>query len=221
MTKAKPINQKLMAEFIGILLGDGCIGIYRCKKGKGTHIQYRVKITLDSRNVGYVAFTAHLFSKVFGFRPLVRNRTGENTCDVLSYKKETVRFLLEEVGLKLSPKWDTAGIPKAFTTKECGAFVLRGYFDTDGSVIVFDNNGTKYPRIEMKVCPAPMQKQFAEILSRLEIRFRAHEIGKGKIVIQVNGRKEVQKWASIIGSDNPVHKQKLEAVCASDSNSSV
>lgn len=212
MINNEPKNQRLMAEFVGILLGDGSIGIYHCKKGEGEHIQYRVKITLDSRNRQYIVHTAQLFSKIFGFKPLVRNRTGENTCDVLSFKKDVVRLLLEEIGMKRSPKWHTAEIPKAFLTSEYGPLVLRGYFDTDGSVIVFNNNGTRYPRIEMKVCPSPMQRQFAEILSKTEIRFRMHEIGKGKIVIQVNGRKEVQKWAAIIGSNNPVHKQKLGAL---------
>ncbi len=30
-------DEKTLAEVVGILLGDGCVGKYSCKKGKGMH----------------------------------------------------------------------------------------------------------------------------------------------------------------------------------------
>ena len=58
--------------------------------------------------------------------------------------------------------------------------VLRGYMDTDGCVVIFNNNGTKYPRLEMKVCPSPMQNQFIEILKKHHFEPRVNDIGKVK-----------------------------------------
>ncbi|MBI4440532.1 hypothetical protein HY639_00025 [Candidatus Woesearchaeota archaeon] len=42
------MNKLELAELIGILLGDGCIGRYVIPAKDKIKMQYRVKITLDS-----------------------------------------------------------------------------------------------------------------------------------------------------------------------------
>jgi hypothetical protein len=209
------------AEFLGVLLGDGCIGEYCCKKKNGKHVQHRIKITLDSRNREYVEYVAALFSKVLGFHPLIRKRRGENTCDILSFKRDAALFLLNEVGLKLSPKWNRAKIPEEFMSEALGARVLRGYFDTDGATIIYDNNGVLYPRFEMKVMPAPMQKQVQTLLEKLGFHFTIRHLEKRKILIRLNGKEQITRWLSIVGTRNPVHAQKIAAFSAIRANPSV
>ena len=102
----------------------------------------------------------------------------------------------------MSPKWNRMEIPEKFMKKEFYPHILRGLFDTDGSVTIFNNNGIVYPRIEIKICPSPAQKQFIEILNNLGFNYKIQNLDKGKIRIRVSGVKELKKWFEIIGSSN-------------------
>ena len=94
--------------------------------------------------------------------------------------------------------------------KEFYPYLLKGLFDTDGSVTVFNNNGTIYPRIEIKICPSPAQKQFIEILESLGFSYRVQNLDKGKVRIRVSGVKELKKWFEVVGSSNPVYLERTK-----------
>ncbi|MFT4892910.1 MAG: hypothetical protein ACI8Z7_000699 [Candidatus Nanohaloarchaea archaeon] len=212
--KYPDLEDPMLAEFVGILLGDGMIGKYECDRGDGTYsIQHCVKITLSSEETGYQDYIEDMFSDLFGVKPSCGKRKNENSYDIRCFQKELFEFLVEEVGLKKSPKWEKAEIPNVFLSQEnLAKRVLRGYFDTDGSVVLTDNNGVLYPRLEMKICPSPMQDQFIEILDSLGFRFGAYEIGKGKIRIQMNGKTQLAKFENEVGINNPKHVLKAEKV---------
>ena len=55
-----------------------------------------------------------------------------------------------------------------------------------------------------------MQSQFIEILNRHEFNFGVYKIGKGKIRIQMNGKKELMKWKKLIGFSNIKHQRKCD-----------
>lgn len=88
--------------------------------------------------------------------------------------------------------------------------MLRGCFDTDGSVVLTNNNGILYKRLEIKVCPSPMQKQIIDILRRNGFVFGAYQIGAGQVRIQLNGEKQIRRWVEKIGFKNPKHLRKIE-----------
>ncbi|PSG99443.1 MAG: hypothetical protein BRC29_04980 [Nanohaloarchaea archaeon SW_7_43_1] len=91
-------------------------------------------------------------------------------------------------------------------------YVFRGYFDTDGSVVLTDNNGTLYPRLETKICPSPMQNQLTKILESQGFNFGAYGIGKGKIRIQMNGKGQLAKFRDEIGFKNNKHVLKAQEI---------
>lgn len=163
----------LFAEFVGVMLGDGMIGKYECDRGDGTSsIQHCVKITLSIDEKRYRNYIEDIFEQLFDIRPSVSKRKGEKTCDIRCFRKELFDFLVDEAGMKVSPKWNKARIPgEIFSNAGLQKHVLRGYFDTDGSVVLTDNNRTLYPRLEMKICPSPMQTQLVDILEQLDFRF--------------------------------------------------
>lgn len=205
------LEAKALAEFVGILLGDGSIGKYECKRGDGTvSVQHCVKVTLSSEEVEYIGYVNSLYQELFGINPSVNERKGEKTCDIRTFQKELFEFMTKQAGLKVSPKWDSAIIPNKYLNNSLEKHVLRGYFDTDGSLVLTDNNGTIYPRLEMKICPSPMQSQFIGILERKGFNFGSYDIGKGKVRIQMNGKKQLEKWITKIGFKNQKHKEKLE-----------
>jgi len=200
-----------IAELVGILLGDGCIGVYDCKTGNKIKKQYRVKVTLHSKDdVEYAKHVCKLLEKQFSVKPLIRFRKNENTMDILVFGQNFVKILTEEIGLKMSPKRHIAVIPKTLINSELELDVIRGYFDTDGSVVLTNNNGTLYPRLEMKICPSPMQKQIPEILQRHNFKFGVYDAGNGEVRVQLNGKKELEKWVSNIGFSNPKYQEKLK-----------
>jgi len=194
---------KKLAELIGIILGDGSINIYP----KINH--YRIKITLDSINdKTYSSYIRDLIRDIFKESPIIKLRKNENSVDLLLFKRKMIRYLLE-IGLKKSPKWNRAIIPPQFLTRKLEKYVLRGYFDTDGSVVLANNNGIVYPRLEMKICPSPMQDQFIGILKRNNFKFGVYQIGKGEVRIQLNGVSELKKWERLIGFSNEKHLHKF------------
>lgn len=206
------IGDPMLAELVGILLGDGMIGRYKCDRGGGTYsVQHCVKVTLSSEETGYQGYIEGMFKEIFGIEPSCSKRKNESAYDIRCFQKELFEFLVDEVGLKKSPKWQRAQIPEFFLSQEnLARNVLRGYFDTDGSVVLTNNNGTLYPRLEMKICPSPMQNQLTDILDDLDFRYGAYEIGEGKIRVQMNGKTQLAKFKDEVGMMNSKHISKAE-----------
>jgi hypothetical protein len=186
---------KYTAELAGILLGDGSINIYP----KINH--YRLQITLNSNETEYAKYINTLFKKIFAKELLIKFRKNENTMDLHCFNRTIIRTIIE-AGFKVSPKWNRATIPMQFMNKKFGRYVLRGYFDTDGCVTITNNNGTFYPRLEMKIMPSPMKKQFPKLLDMYRFKYGMYEIGLGKVRIQMNGKKILEKWKKEIGFSN-------------------
>ncbi len=195
------IENKKFAEFIGVILGDGCIMDYKNHK--------ELKITLHSEDdLHYSKYLKELFFDLFGLDIKSYMRKGENTLDLRIVNKHLINFLLCNVGLISSPKKGRAKIPDNFM--HYGLDVLRGYFDTDGSLVTTNNNGTIYPRLEMKICDSPMQKQFISLLKKNGFRYRAYNLGNGAVRVQMNGKNQLKKWVNLIGFNNLKHLNKLK-----------
>lgn len=204
--------EEKLAELVGILLGDGSINVYQRRDRPGK--QYRIKVTLNSeKDREYANYVSSLFRDVFGEVPRQYHRKGEKTLDLIIRKRKVVQGLLRH-GLVLSPKWKRAVVPKKFMRRKLIRFVLRGYMDTDGCISVFDNNGTEYPRIEMKICPSPMQQQLVRAIDSVGIKARINRLDRGKIRIMVSGTKKLIQWEKTIGFSNPRNGKIAEKIIA-------
>ncbi len=204
---SKELEDEKYAEISGILLGDGCITL---KENNPKSIN-RLKISLNSvDDLAYIYHVKKLLQDTCGEEAKVKNRKNENTTDIMIFKKKVVLFFIQELGLQISPKWERAIIPERFMQEKLDLKVLQGYFDTDGCLVTANNNGTIYPRLEMKVCPSPMQKQFIEILKKYDFRFGVYEIGNGEVRIQLNGKEQLRKWIGLVGFNNKKHSEKIK-----------
>jgi len=186
---------KYSAELAGILLGDGSINIYP----KINH--YRLQITLNSNEKEYAEYIRKLFKVIFDKELSIKFRKDENTLDLFCFNRKIIRELIN-LGFVTSPKWNRAKIPTQFMNLRIGKYVLLGYFDTDGCVVITNNNGTKYPRLEMKIMPSPMKRQFQELLDKYNFKYGIYEIGRGEVRVQMNGNKLLKKWKEEIGFSN-------------------
>ena len=206
----------LIAEFIGIMLGDGSIGIYNTHVGNKIKKHRTVKVTLDSRNEGYINHVTNMMRNVLNVEPRIhyKNSEGykrkENAVDIKTHKKEKFDYVLNEIGLKISPKWNRMKIPEGYEKGKLSLFVLKGLFDTDGCVAIYDNNGTIYPRIEIKLSPCPAQEQINNILDEFGFHYKIQKLDRGKTSIRISGKTELKKWFGLIGSSNPIHLERAK-----------
>ena len=195
-----------LAELVGIILGDGSINIYK----KNNH--YRLKISghsIDDKL--YHDYISLLFEELFEVTPIRKNRINEQTTNTFIFKRDIINFFVDVLGMKTSPKWKRALIPPSFLRSDLELNVLKGYFDTDGSVVLTKNGkNTLYPRLEMKISPSPMQQQFIAILKRngFNLTISPKPNGNNLVRIQMNGIKPLLKWHKIVGFSNPKHKEK-------------
>ncbi|MEW6748210.1 MAG: hypothetical protein AB1295_00675 [Candidatus Micrarchaeota archaeon] len=193
---------KELAELIGILLGDGSLGIYTSNYCGKIRTQYRIKVTLNSeKDARYSIYVCNLFVKVFGRKPKTWKRPGEKTLDLYLLGKSSLSFLTE-LGMVLAPKWGRARIPERFLEVPLDRYVLRGYMDTDGCVCAVNNNGIRYPRIEMKICPSPMQGQLIRAMLRNGFRPQINSLERGKIRVVLAGLKNLALWSRGVGFSN-------------------
>ncbi|MBI2628627.1 hypothetical protein HYW74_00925 [Candidatus Pacearchaeota archaeon] len=204
-------KEERLAEFVGVMLGDGCIGIYDCKAGNRIKKQYQLKVTLDSRNKEYSDYVYNLIKDILEVEPKPYLKKDENTIDIRVFKKDKILFILNDIGLELSPKWNRAKIPEKFLDKNWGLFVLRGLFDTDGSVTRFNNHGIIYPRLELRLSPSPMQDQVIDILRKNNFNYKIQKLERGKIKIRLSGINELKKWKAMVGSSNELYLNRINS----------
>ena len=87
------IENSKFAEFLGILIGDGSIGIYKCKAYNKIKTQYKLQITLNSiDDKVYIQYVKDLITDLFGIIPRTFNRKGK-TYDIRIFKKDIINFL--------------------------------------------------------------------------------------------------------------------------------
>lgn len=132
-TSAERIGQnEELAEFIGIMLGDGNIYI---NKKYGT---YQIRVAChehDEKN--YLFFVKQLMEKLFGIEAYFKHHSDKNTKSM--YACTSKRRIVEKVmtlGLPAGNKVKhNVGIPHwIMQNEELMKACIRGLFDTDGSV---------------------------------------------------------------------------------------
>ena len=89
-----PLRSNELAEFAGILLGDGGI------------TKYQVTLTLHSRNDElYSKFVIDLIKKLFGVQPAVYSKKDALAINIVVSRKELVSFCKKELNLPIVPTY--------------------------------------------------------------------------------------------------------------------
>ena len=194
-----PRHSTSLAEFIGILLGDGGI------------TARQVCITLnktDDRE--FVVYVKKLIEHLFSVRPSVYERKGENVLIIAISRTMLVR-ILSSMGLSMGNKVTRqAQVPlwirssNAFT-KNC----LRGLFDTDGCFFVdkhvykektYENPGMNFTNRSL-----PLLQFFKQSMEK----FGMYPKQTTKFSIFLRRENEIRRYFQQIGSSNPKHNKKF------------
>lgn len=177
-----------LAEFTGILLGDGHL------------TPTQVTVTLGKKEKAYVDHVAQLMKKLFEDLPRkYMSKRGDWTVYVGS--TELVRWFLKN-GLVFNKVKSQVRVPKwCFRNDGLKRRLLRGLIDTDGSVYKL-KSGTQ---ISFCNCSARLLYDTRKIL--LELGFNPSRISANKIYL--TRKKDLWKYYEEIGFGNSKHANRF------------
>ncbi len=202
-TVSLPSSSEKLAEFIGIILGDG--GVTR----------NQITITLHKEDdKEYSKFVKHLIGELFSVIP------GEYIIPEKEAKRLVIsrRLLVEYLGTlgikrgsKVKNQVDIPGwiLTNTKYKKAC----LRGLIDTDGCIILhkYRSKGRiyRYKKISLTNRAYPLLLSASSILTKLGIQ---HRITKNCFEIRIEAQSEVEKYFQYVGTNNPKHLSRYASV---------
>lgn len=188
-----PRNSCLLAEFLGIVFGDGGIGN-----------PWQLVITLNAiSDNDYSHYLEQIINKLFQIKPVIWKRPKENTLRIICSSTSLVDFLIKKgcvKGNKVKQQLDIPSwIKKVSSYKK--AFV-RGLVDTDGCLYIHKHHtkGKLYKNIGFCFTSAslPLLKSVGDILR--ENNIKPHYRGKQRIFLY--GETPIKRYLKIFGSSN-------------------
>ncbi len=208
---------KELAEFFGILTGDGYINQYIYPKRKVSVIEITGN---KEKDFDYMKnYVPKLIKKLFNVSPKIYLRENQNTIRVIIYSKKIFN-LIKEKGFPLGDKGEIE-IPD-WVAKENILFrkFIRGFFDTDGHLSLKNKEGKKYPVIGLSSKSRTLLNQMKDFLDSLNITSylglnrginspRVKE-GKRDYKIQISGVKNTNLFFKEIGSSNLRNLEKYD-----------
>lgn len=192
-----PIYSNLLAEFVGIILGDGGI------------TNHQVTVSLNYiKDAKYILYVKSLFKKLFSFVPVRMDNIKQNYTSIVASSTNLVEFL-EKIGLHRGNKVkQQVDIPKwVFKNKEWMEFCLRGLIDTDGNIARKNYHAnTLAMQISFKNYSEPLLKSARRIFFKLG--YNPSETSHNQIYI--TRFKEVLRYINEIGFSNSKHIKRYK-----------
>ena len=203
---------KNFAVLYGVMLGDGCLSlVHKMKKF----------ISITGNKLDDIPFFEGIIKPIIKSQinkdiP-IKFRKNENTIDLNFVNKKLFDFL-NNCGFPIGKKGNKLFIPRIFYEQGIVKYVIKGFFATDGSLVLTKNNGTLYPRVEANGIAKELIKEISDFLNFHGIKCHFY-LCKRKIHlknyqqqyrIQINGRENLKKFIKEIGFINPKQIGKLK-----------
>ncbi|MFH0830168.1 MAG: LAGLIDADG family homing endonuclease [Candidatus Aenigmatarchaeota archaeon] len=207
-----PSKSEKLAEFLGIMAGDGSMAVYR----RGTKTDYRVIVSGDSRDDA-VYLTKHVHSLVkelFGLEPTYWYQKSQHTMHLVIRSKLLLEYL-SSIGVNVGRKINMS-IPEWILEKRIFILAyLKGLFDTDGGIYL--RNGT-YPVVSL----AQKSRKLVESVEK-QLKANGFTVWVDYDIVRkdprgfvstghrlyISGKKNLGLWNKHIGFSNPKHASKL------------
>ncbi len=179
-----------LAEFFGIMLGDGHIS------------RYQVVVGLGNKEEQYANYVAGLMERVFGVRGHIAvRRSGYR--DVYFGSVDIVKWFLNE-GLVHHKVRSQVDIPRwLFSSRKFSQRFVRGFFDTDGSVYQL-----KFGiQISLSNNSLPLLTSLRAMLNGLG--YKASHVSAARVYLTRRG--DVWRFFEEIRPRNPKHVRRFKA----------
>jgi len=201
-----------LAEFLGILTGDG----YITKLPR----TFQFGIVVDAiKDKEYLEnYVKPLVEKLFEVKTRITFRNG--ALNLIFYSKNIGEYITS-LGFPVGKKGNLPIIDFVKQNEKLWPYFLRGYFDTDGCIF-WDQRKiyTKpYPRITFTTISESLANDLKNCLEKLG--FSIYIIKKNRITtlakrgysitydIEFYGHKHLKMWNSLVGSSNPTKRLVL------------
>lgn len=200
-------DDPLFLEFYGILLGDGWLSNFNIKDKKVWLIGISSNLTLDKE---FTYYYISIIQKLFNRKGVVRIKPLNNVAEFVFSHKILLKYLNEKLGFPIGKKINLE-INRSIYSLDFDKlrYVLRGIFDTDGSIYLNKNNKGiyAYPIISIHMKEPKLIKQIQEILKNNGFKV---VYDKRNNMIKINGKDQLRRWLHYIGSSNPYKLNKIK-----------
>jgi hypothetical protein len=192
---------KYMYEFYGILMGDGCISRYTLKYRSNPCYEIRIDGSSFTDVEYYYNHLVNLLSKVAKKVPKPYLRKQCNGICIHFRNKEFALFLNEKFDFPFGKKRNIKIKEEVLLNFDNLKHVIRGLFDTDGSLYFTKNNSEEryYPIIEITTYSSNLLNQLKTALISEGFIVK---INHRKDSIKLHGKKNLLKWMEIIGTSH-------------------
>ncbi len=216
----KPIKPRLLlskpskelAEFVGVMLGDGNLQ----EMPEKSIYQTRV---FGHKQDDYEYLTENvcgLFQKLFGFKPSIYAKGGKKVI-ILSKQSKSLNFTLKYFGLKPGNKVNSGtSIPGwVFKDKNYLRACIGGLIDTDGSIYP-KTKKHKTPSIWFSNASPEIRRAFTKALKILGYRVSKWTEKRNSLCqsCSIGNSEDVIKYFKEIGFNNPKHRKRFEKFCS-------
>jgi intein/homing endonuclease len=194
-----------MAEFCGVLIGDGNIWTNGRK--------YEITITGNPKDKNYLDKLSTFVSNRIKPNPYYRLRGRGLRLTI--YSKQFFLFLTKEVGIISGKQKNTGPIPKSIlaSSRSLKLRFIRGIFDTDGSVFTSDKKGVEnYPTIEITNENSILLLSIRKILYAEGFKTTFRKSNTNTFKIAIHGNKMLRLWLDVVGSSHPRKRLKMESI---------
>lgn len=204
-----------LAEFIGIMVGDGHIDD-RKRKDRNLEQVYELQIHGNIKDEKYYSnYVNKLIFKLFNIEFKLHLNKTKNAVLLLRNSKAIHSFLKNY--FELPSRKDNIEVSKIImqSSEKIKIAFLRGFFDADGCFVV-KYKPNSYPVVQAASKSSKLIQEIAQILSELNIlccKFKDDKYYEKRNIryithcININGRKRVEKYMNKIGFSN---KNKIE-----------
>lgn len=204
---------KNFAILYGIMLGDGCL-CFTSRKKKVVFIAGSLKDDVPFFENVIKPIIYGLINKDIPIR--YKPKTGSIQ---LNFVKNSLFDFIYSFGYPTGKKGDKLFIPKIFYQKNLVKYLIKGFFATDGSLVLTNNNETLYPRIEANGIAKKLIEEISNYLNSLGIKCNLY-LAKRRIPtgyphrqeqyrLQINGKENLKKFIKKIGFINPKQIERL------------
>lgn len=190
-----------LAEFVGIVLGDGGIS------------KRQITITLHKRDdKEYGKFVASLIENLFHVPVSVRPHKKHAVNSYVVSRTELVRLCTNQLGLKQGNKVKLqVGIPSWIkSNKKFSIACVRGLMDTDGSIFTHRYQVNKkwysYKKLSFTNCSKPILRFVFQIFNELDLHPR---IARDRDV-RIDSIEAMKNYFYLIDSHNPKHLKRYK-----------
>lgn len=193
------IDDKL-CEFYGIMVGDGCISKYKYRN----KMHYEIRIDGNSLTDLHYYRTnlKKLVKDLFNRDPKIYHRKDCNGIALRFLSKELALFFNEKLGFPFGKKGQIKLNSSLLKNWKKTQAVLRGLFDTDGSLYFTKNDYNKrrcYPIIEIVSISKPLINQLKNILT---FKGFVVTIGHNGQSVKLHGKKNLKAWFNSVSTSH-------------------